>query len=197
MAMELEMKLAVGDLQLLDCLLCDDVVRKKMTDGFSYIKMETTYFDTEELALSGRKQTLRVRKENERSVVTFKTPGEGYARGEWECEGDVLEEALPELVKQGAPAELAELSDLIPVCSAQFTRILAHLQLEDGTVCELCGDIGNLLGGGRAEPLCELELELKDGSADTMLAYGRMLMERYHLSEEPKSKFARAMALRI
>ena len=50
-------------------------------------------------------------------------------------------------------------------------------------------------GGGRREPLCELELELKGGSAEAMLAFARKLAGKYGLREEQRSKFARARAL--
>lgn len=198
MATELEIKYAVGDLQKLDCLLCDAVVRERMTDAqFRYIRMETTYYDTGDGALSARRWTYRLRTENERSVITLKTPGEGYARGEWEWEGEYLDEAPERLLALGAPEEAAKLLDpagLQPVCGAKFTRILAELEL-DGAQCELCGDIGWLLGGGRQEPLCELELELTQGSEAVMLAYARALAEKYGLREEERSKFARARAL--
>ena len=43
MATELEIKYAVGDLQLLDCMLCDPMIREKMQTGaFRNIRMETT-----------------------------------------------------------------------------------------------------------------------------------------------------------
>lgn len=198
MAIELEIKYAVGDLQKLDCLLCDTMVLEKMVQPqYRYIQMETTYYDTQDGALSARKWTYRLRKENERSVITLKTPGEGYARGEWEWEGAYLEDAPAHLIAAGAPEELSELlkqSELTMVCGAKFTRILAELRL-DGAVCELCGDIGWLLGGGRQEPLCELELELKEGDAAVMLAFAQTLAERYGIREEKMSKFARAKAL--
>lgn len=198
MGTEREIKYAVDDLQKLDCLLCDPLVREKMTEEYRYIPMETTYFDTPDGALQQRKWTLRLRAENGKNVVTFKTPGEGYARGEWSCTGKYLEDAVPKLVRQGAPAELAELLRAEapgPICSAKFTRIAAVLQL-DGARCELCGDIGHLFGGGRSRDLCELELELKDGGEAVMLDYARALAEKYGLREEKKSKFERAEELR-
>ncbi len=198
MATELEMKLAVGDLQLLDCILCDGIIREKMSEYFRYIRMESTYFDTEDGALSEKLWTLRLRKEDEKSVITMKTAAEGYARGEWECEGEYLEEAADALVSQGAPEQIRaiiESGELLPVCGAKFTRIEAKLQLDAKTSCVLCGDIGELFAGEKKELLCEMELELMEGDAACMLAFGRALAEKYHLGEEARSKFARARAL--
>lgn len=198
MATELEIKYTLGDLQLLDCILCDRDIRGKMAEYFRYIRMETTYYDTEDGTLSAQKQTLRLRKEDERSVITFKTAAEGYARGEWEVEGEYLDEAAEELVKQGAPAHLTQAVEqgVVPVCGAKFTRIEAQLVL-DGCRCILSGDIGELFADGKSEPLCEMEFELAEGKADEMLAFAGMIAERYHLKEEDKSKFARARALAV
>ena len=198
MATELEIKFAVDDLQKLDCILCDPTVREKMTeDNYRFLKMETTYFDTEDNALSARKWMLRIRKENGQAFVTMKTPGEGYARDEWNVRAEYLEDAVPQLVGSGAPQELtAMLKDgLLPVSGVQFTRILGVLRFSDGTVCELCGDIGQFVCGGKSAPLCELEMELTEGKAQTMLDFARALQEKYALSEQPRSKAERARAL--
>ena len=197
MGVELEIKLEVNDMQLLDCILCDARVRAKMTGPFAYVPMQTTYFDTADGQLSRRRWMLRVRAEGETSVVTMKTAAEGYERGEWSVQAEVLDEAIKPLVAQGAPKELEQIaqSEWIPVCGAKFTRILANLEFSDGSRCELAGDIGDLIGAGRYAPLCELELELKDGSADAMLALAEELKATYGLKEERRSKFARARAL--
>ncbi len=198
MATELEIKYAVNDLQLLDCILCDPLVLTRMDQPqYRSIQMETTYYDTEDGALSARKCTYRLRKENGVSVITLKTPGKGYARGEWAWEGEYLDEAPEKLAGLGAPEELVQLlreAEPVIVCGAKFTRITALLHL-DGADCEICGDIGSLIGGGRQEPLCELELELKSGSEAVRRAYAHALAEKYRLSAERKSKVARARAL--
>ena len=109
MATELELKLAVGDLHLLDCILCSPDVRSRMHGDFTYLQTESTYFDTPDGKLAARHWALRLRKLAGKSVVTIKTPGEGLARGEWETEAEYLEDAVPRLVKDGAPAELADI----------------------------------------------------------------------------------------
>ena len=103
MGKETEYKLEVGDLQLLDCILCSEPVASRMQAPFAYIRMQTTYYDTEDGLLEKNRWMLRLRTENERSVVTMKTPGEGHTRGEWEVESEYLDEALPALAKLGAP----------------------------------------------------------------------------------------------
>ena len=109
MGKETEYKLAVGDLQLLDCILCSRMVTEKLCAPYAYIRMRTTYYDTEDGFLEKRRWMLRLRTEDGRSVVTMKTPGEGHTRGEWEVESEYLDEALSKLAALGAPQELASL----------------------------------------------------------------------------------------
>lgn len=197
MGKETEYKLAVGDLQLLDCILCSRMVTEKLCAPYAYIRMRTTYYDTEDGFLEKRRWMLRLRTEDGRSVVTMKTPGEGYTRGEWEVESEYLDEALSKLAALGAPQELASLQPdaLAPICGASFTRITAELRLTDDTACMICGDVGDLTGGGRTALLCELELELKQGNEAALTAFAQELMDTYCLSEQPLSKLQRARAL--
>ena len=197
MGKETEYKLEVGDLQLLDCILCSEPVASRMQVPFAYIRMQTTYYDTEDGLLEKNRWMLRLRTEDARSVVTMKTPGEGHTRGEWEVESAYLDEALPKLAALGAPQEIAALQPdaLAPICGASFTRITAELRLSENTSCMICGDVGDLTGGGRTALLCELELELKHGNEAELTAFAQKLMETYHLSEQPLSKLQRARAL--
>ncbi len=198
MATELEFKLAVPTPALLEQILFDEQVAQVRREGYRMLNMATVYYDTDDRRLKNRQWTLRLRQENEVLVATLTTPGEGRARGEWECRANTIYDAIPLLLEGGAPKELPEVLEgqrLIPVCAAQFTRRAAEIGFGDGTVCELSGDVGALAGGGKEEGLCELEVELRSGSADVAEAFARELMDRFDLREEPRSKFARASAL--
>ena len=197
MATEFEIKLRAQNVQQLSDILSDAQVRCCAQEKLREIHMRTAYFDTADGALSKRRWMLRVRQENEKSVVTMKTPGEGYARGEWECEGENPEHAIETLIAKGAPEELRSLAapGLQEVCGAEFVRLTQPLRISDQTACEICADGGTLLGGRRREPFYELELELSGGSEAELLAFARTLAEKYGLCEEPKSKFVRARRL--
>ena len=164
--------------------------------GFREISMETTYFDTADGALSDRRVTLRLRKENETSICTLKTPLLDGSRGEWECQADNITDGLNALVALGAPREVALLAEpgLQPVCGAKFTRLVAEVTTADGTA-ELALDSGVLLGGGKETTLCEVEVELKSGSDRATLAFAEGLAAKYNLQPENKSKFRRALGL--
>lgn len=160
------------------------------------IEMETTYYDTPKGDLSHRRWTLRRRFENGRSVCTVKTPAPGGARGEWEVEMGDIKDAVPELCKLGAPAELLSLTagGVAQVCGARFTRLAGEV-FAKGCTLELALDCGLLLGGGRTEPLCEVEVELKSGDEAAAVAFARDLAQRFGLVPQPKSKYRRALEL--
>ena len=173
-----------------------DEIRRELTGREDIFQMETVYYDTPGADFSRRRCTLRLRRENERSVCTLKAPGSGAGRPEWEGDCRRMEEAAAVLCKLGAPAELLSLMDggLLPICGARFQRIAVTVTLPEAVV-EVALDAGILTGGKQKLPFGELEVELKSGSETAALAFARALAARYALTEEPLSKFARALAL--
>lgn len=163
---------------------------------FSSISMETTYYDTPDRRLGQLHWTLRRRFENETSVCTVKIPAKDGGRGEWETQSDCVLEAIPVLCDLGAPAVLISLTmeGVEPVCGARFTRLAKTVELDDWAV-EIALDEGSLLGGGRALPLCEVEVELKSGSQEKAVAFAKALAEEFGLVPETASKFKRALDL--
>lgn len=173
-----------------------EMIRKDFSADWQSIAMETVYYDTPDRALGAKRWTLRRRYENGCAVCTLKTPAPGGARGEWEVVCQDIGEAIPELCKLGAPRELLLLtaSGITKVCGARFTRQAAAIE-RSGCILELALDRGILLGGGKEEPLCEVEVELKSGTDADAVAFARFLAETYRLTPQPKSKFSRALAL--
>jgi len=200
MATETELKYRVPDAAALEGLLRDPEVAALCTGPGETLRMESLYYDSPSGALAARRWTLRERRENDRRAVTLKTPGTVenglHTRGEWETEADDALAALPELMRLGAPPELAELAaegPLTLLCGASFTRRTRPLRFADGSEAELCADLGALTGGGHETPLCEAELELKSGAPGAMLAFAAALARRHGFAPEARSKFARAL----
>ena len=163
---------------------------------FIPISMETTYFDTADLALRKRRWTLRQRLENGRAVCTVKTPLPDGSRGEWEAENSDLSAGVTQLCGMGAPKEILDYVNqgVAPFCGARFTRLAKTIELPGGRV-ELALDEGVLLGGGRELPFAEVEVELKQGQDEDAIAFAQALAARFHLVAEPKSKLRRALDL--
>ena len=173
-----------------------DRVRKALPGQEQQILMQTDYYDTPSGSLSARHYTLRRRRENETSVCTLKYPVEGLGRGEIELVCGELEDALPELCRESGLQDLPELlkEGLVQVCGARFTRIAKKVAWQ-GAVLELALDEGVLTARDRQIPLCEAEVELKQGDPAACVAYARKLAQEYDLVPEEKSKFRRALAL--
>lgn len=157
--------------------------------------METTYYDTPTGELSARHYTLRRRLENGQSVCTLKTPA-GAARSEFEVRCEDISEAIPRFPSMGCPKDFSGLvqEGVIPICGAKFTRIAKTVVMPECTV-ELALDQGVLMGGGKEIPLCEVEVELKDGDVRFCDLFAKTLAARFGLKREDKSKFRRALAL--
>lgn len=188
MAIEYELKFAAKP-QILEA------VRKDLGGVWKEFAMRTTYYDTAEGALSARKWTLRRRLENGVSVCTLKTPAE-TGRREFEVNCEAIENGVAELCKLGAPAELLSLTadGIVPVCGAGFSRFARRIELPGGAV-EVALDHGELFGGEKTQPLCELEVELKAGEPALARDFALFLAAKYGLRPEKKSKFKRALAL--
>lgn len=165
---------------------------------FTPISMETTYYDTADLALRKRRWTLRQRLENGKSVCTVKTPLPDGSRGEWETENTDLAAGVRQLCAMGAPKEILDYVNcgVASFCGAKFTRLAKTIILPGGCV-ELALDEGVLLGGGQEKPFSEVEVELKSGGDDLAKAFAGALEKEFNLTEQPKSKLARAMALAV
>jgi len=170
-------------------------IREKFGE-FTPISMETAYYDTMDLKLAFHQWTLRRRMENGASVCTFKRPRDDGSRGEWEVQAPSIMEGVMKLCQAGADCELMRIASggLMEVCGARFTRLAATLEIPGGTV-ELALDQGVLLGRGKELPFAEVEVELKAGSDEAAVSFAKALAAEFGLTEEPRSKFVRAMAL--
>lgn len=189
MGVEFELKFSANPTQ-------QTSIRQQYLPAYEQFRMQTTYYDTPTGELSGQHITLRCRMENEEAVCTVKTPLAGYGRGEWECRCHDIYKAIALLVEAGAPKELSALTEktLIPVCGARFTRLAGTLEY-NGAVLEIALDTGVLTGGGKEQPLCEVEVELKSGEPEAAIAFGMELGQCFALVPQKKSKFRRALEL--
>jgi triphosphatase len=146
------------------------------------------YFDTSDLRLSVNKMALRIREQDGVYIQTLKTKGQSvnglHQRGEWEWIVDkpVLDLAL--LKETGLPMvdELfAPATQLQVIFSTHFDRTIWMVELpETATVIEVAldqGEVSYTSPEGRiwVDKICELELELKSGSVDALLAIAEQL----------------------
>jgi inorganic triphosphatase YgiF len=150
----------------------------------------SVYFDTPELDLQRAGASLRVRESKGRRVQTLKR-GEGLTREEFEAPIDGLAPdpklgPLPKLVPDGA--------SLKPAFNVRVNRRQRRLTFQ-GAEIELALDQGEVVGGRRRSPICEVELELKDGDPAALFALARQLASAAPLHISFDSKAARGQAL--
>ena len=146
-------------------------------------RLDNWYFDTPDLRLSSDKVALRIRKQGSTYIQTFKTKGKSlnglHQRGEWEWlitkpEIDIglLGEAEYPLAKQCADWAI----DLEIIFATHFDRTVWIIEWPDSsTVIEVALDQGEVSytssqGKRYADDICELELELKSGSVEHLIA---------------------------
>ncbi|CAN5721194.1 inorganic triphosphatase [soil metagenome] len=159
----------------------------------------STYFDTPANELLAAGYTLRVRRNGAGRIQTVKASGAPsaglFVRSEWECP---LEDDRPRFDPACGP--LAEvlgiplLERIGPSFTTDMRRRIFRIE-HDGATIELAVDQGEVRAGDRAEPVCEVELELGDGSPAALFDLARQLNERVPLRLGVRSKSERGYAL--
>jgi len=200
MSLEMELKLALPANKveaLLALPLFTEVARPA-----GQVWLENYYYDTPELSLSQRRMALRIRRTDKGLLQTLKTSGtsvEGlHQRSEWEWPIANNELDLKGLAERPWPADI-DAGQLAVVFSTDFTRQLWYLeQPELGLCVEIAMDRGDIHCPSSEARLaiCELELELLEGSAEQLLALGEQLCEQLpELQRSDLSKAARGYSL--
>ena len=138
------------------------------------------YYDTPDAALNQARAALRVRQAGDRYIQTLKTRGEfvngAHNRQEWEWELSGPELDLSLLAQTPLHNEV-DLANLQLAFETNFQR--QEIILKDGdNEIEVAVDAGEILGGGKARPLHEVEFELKAGGADCLMQQASRLAEQ-------------------
>ena len=137
----------------------------------SHSTLKNWYLDTPEAGLSAARAALRIRQKADGYEQTLKTRGQSLAglqlRGEWNW--PLTEPVLNPLLLQSSEVAAAwpaglDISRLGEVFTTHFER-QAWLWQAHGGSAEVVIDRGEVRAGSQKLPLCEVELELKDGDA--------------------------------
>ncbi len=171
--------------------------RAVQTASAQVTRLRALYVDTPDRRLAEAGIALRLRQQGRLWVQTLKVgPGGTLARLEHEVELPAAR-AVPtiDLTRHdGTPAGRA-LRDAIgadapvlePVFQTNVKRVHRVLR-SGGAAIELALDTGEIRAGARREPLHELELELKSGSVDALLATAARWATRHGLWLDVRSK---------
>jgi triphosphatase len=173
-------------------------LQKLAKDPIAREELSSTYFDTKKLKLLKHGVTLRVRKSGSKRVQTIKgLAGSGLGRAERE---DNIKSARPQLkYAKGtplAPFVTKKLKRTLgPVFRTDVRRSILNVQLNGGNI-EVAFDQGKIVAGRHAEPISEIELELKQGRAEDIAELARKLRANVPLSFGARTKADRGYALK-
>ena len=167
-----------------------------------YHDLETLYLDTPDFSLHARGVSVRLRRHGAVWVQSIKS--DGLRRGglssrrEWEVavpRGDLqLQwELFPKAARKHIPPSLRVR------CRHAFTthvhRTSWLIKTNGETAIEVALDVGTVQAGRRHEPICEIELELKSGTADELAVWVRQHLQTISFWPLDDSKAERGVRL--
>lgn len=203
--LEIELKLRLPDPAAGATLFQGTWLKKLLLPGSAAEEtLEAIYYDTPQRELGAAGFAFRVRREGGCWMATLKGSGRSggglHQRREWNLpvqgpEGATA--ALRQLLATGQGGILADQElVLAPLFQTVFTRWSALLRPREGdAVLEIALDRGRICCGEKSEIIEELEIELKEGSARDLVAFGAELARRLPLLPEWKSKYYRGLRL--
>ena len=160
------------------------------------VAQHSIYFDTDERRLFGAGFTLRIRRTGEARTQTVKAVGAGasiFARSEWEtpvtADVPILDQTNPLL---GKLREIVD--DVTPQFEIEIERRIWRLR-ENASDIECAVDHGFVTSGERQAPLCEIELELKDGTPADIFILARKIEAAAPIKFAVQSKAERGYRL--
>lgn len=167
----------------------------------SHSTLKNWYLDTPDAGLAAQRAVLRIRENAGGFEQTLKTRGKSVAglqiRGEWNwpVSGPQLNQALlqsSEVAASWPPA--IDMSQLGEVFTTHFDRQAWRWQAH-GCTAEVVIDQGAVRAGRQQLPLCEVELELKDGDAGSLWLLAQELARQVPLWLSDISKAERGYRL--
>lgn len=196
---EIELKLALAP-DGLDRLRRHPLLRHHCQGRPATKILTSTYYDTPDFALARAGVTVRVRVSGRHNIQTVKTANNRcaglFARHEWESPVASRAIDLPQLRATGVPilVEGDAADRLVPVFRTTMHRT-ARILAGDGWRIELALDRGEVSDGHHSEPICEAELELKEGRSGHLFDLARQIAAIVPVRLASASKSDRGYAL--
>lgn len=172
MALEIEIKLSVEPSQAhrLWSILAQYPHPKPATQ-----RLFSVYYDTPDHELRSSGVALRLRRQGKRWIQCVKSGGVAAAglhrRTEHETVVAAQIPSFPAIIEAGFGKLMADKkmrAALQIAFTTDFRRSSTLISPRADTVIEVSLDRGNIAAGGRSEPICEVELELKKGSTGAL-----------------------------
>jgi len=159
--------------------------------------LTSIYYDTPRHALRRSGFVLRMRGDGRSWMQTVKSRAlaDGrLGRGEWERAAPTADPDVGLVRLTPAGGALPRRAILAPLFTVEVKRLSMLVDGPSATI-EVSFDTGEVTAGGRAAPLCELELELKSGTPAALFDLARALSEDFALTASFVTKADRGFAL--
>jgi triphosphatase len=160
-------------------------------------RLDAVYYDTPKSRLARKGISLRVRREGKEHVQTVKEEAHGgvVARMEWEApvDGGALDRKALRRTPAGKLLN-GSVRKLAPRVETHVERTRWHVSVSESTI-EVAVDEGEVVAGGRARDVAEVELELKGGPAENLFALAQSLGADLPLRLGVASKYQQGQAL--
>ncbi|NLK73278.1 MAG: CYTH domain-containing protein [Clostridiales bacterium] len=199
---EIELKYKLNEKQKANVL--EDIVESFNGTIIKEKHMKAVYMDTMDNDLAKKKIAFRIREEDKSVFATIKTQGisdNGFSqRKEWNADITNLPKkasVTDMLANTEADEDIKEYLGskvLEEKITTQFLRKITLIKY-DQSLFEIALDEGMIITKKGQEAICELEVELLEGSEDCLKKFGLVLADKYHLEPEPMSKYARGIRL--
>lgn len=212
--METEVKLAFKDSEsLYSAAESEWFTSHCLNTGILPCTLENHYLDTEDRVLGSRQATFRKRHykglKSDFYEFTVKCRGGAssgiHKRYEWNVRSEDGSITIEEFKRKAqncgdSPEMLSEVLDnitdgnLVLLCSNTFDRTMFDF-IYLGSTMEACIDYGEIKDsdGKTCDIICEMELELKDGSLEDLEAAKEFIMSKTGAEPFDKSKFIRTL----
>lgn len=202
MASELELKLAACP-EKLNKIKELDFPGVAQQSPWQTKNLHNTYYDNAEFRLRALSIGMRIRQFDDQIIQCVKTSGKAigglHQRNEDEVNlssaeidpTQIQEPYLQILVEEA----IEDGGELVPCFETNFERSQCILTFGDSTRIEVALDSGEIKRGDNTQAICEVELELVEGSADYLFAMGRYLIKEMELSLANASKAKRGYSL--
>jgi inorganic triphosphatase YgiF len=199
MPTEVELKITLGP-EAAAGLAGSAVLNELRVERARTENLVSVYYDTPEQRLAAAGISLRLRRVGRRWLQTIKRKAATQTGGLFSNEELEIPAPGGRLVLAGADPAFAAVAEAMgdaapaPLFETRVSRRVELLRLPRGLV-ELAIDQGEIVAGDRIEPICEAELELKEGEVGALYALGRMLFRQGPVRFAAQNKSARGYAL--
>lgn len=192
---ELKLKIALADVAQ---FLANPCLQKAIAQQRQHLI--SVYYDTSALSLMHQRAALRVRLVGTRWIQTIKIGGHAinglHTRPEWEVELN-NHQPQPGLFTDPAVTQLLTvelIQQLTPIFQTDFWRDTWLLEFH-GAQIEIALDLGKVISLTQETPICEIELELKNGNVQQLMELAQILGQDITLTPDSISKAQRGYAL--